>query len=282
MKKCLDLVEVYVDGGVMYYTKKYVDSILNYLDKWLRSNEIKLNVEWEEMSNEISVIYNLPLGGKVYISHVEVVYTCGCVDRLSPNTSYMKGGHFEIVDGLIVYRIRENESCCNCGEVAAIKNAAKPDSLLQQAIYSHGLATGFSGKKSWEDVEESFFGVINAAESKGEICCSWKTQCIGGFGIFVQGEVTLASNRDMWSTVNKAGDRIFNTEDDDYTSNIITSKEQLDFTVWDHTEFFVKPKMFYGFWAKQWFYSAHKEEIDEFVKRGCKNRKLYIIKNRRK
>ena len=277
-----NLVEVYVKNGVMYYSKKYIDGILNYLEKWLVSETIKLDIEWEEMSNEVSCINNFPLGGKVYISHVEVVYACGCVDRLSPNTSYMKGGHFEIVDGRIVYRIHDNESCCNCGEVAAIKNSAKPDSLLQQAIYSHGLATGFSGKKSWQDVEESFFGVINACENGGEICCSWKNQCIGGFGIFVQGEVTLASNRDLWSSTNKAGDRIFDSYDNTYTSNIITSKEELDFTVWDHTEFFVKPKTFYGFWIKKWFYSAHKAEIDEFVKKGGKNVKLYVIKNRRK
>ena len=278
-----ELVEVYVNGGVMYYTKKYVNSILNYLEKWVSNKDIKLDVEWEEMSNEVSYINNLPLGEKVYISHVEVVYECGCVEQLSPDTSYMKGGKFEMVDGRIVYRIHENENCCNCGEVATIKTMAKPDSLLQQAIYSHGLATGFSGHKSNSDIKDSIMGVLSACLHGGEICCSWKTQQIGGIGLFVRGEVTLASNRDMWSSTNKNGERIFDVEDDRYLDNIITRKEELDLTIWDHTEFFIIPKDCCGVWVKDWFYQSNKDFVKSLMEefhRFNPNLKLFITKRR--
>lgn len=276
MKK--ELLKVYVGHGeIMYYTKKYINGILNYLDKWLK-NKDHLDIKWDEFSNQIEYIKNLPLGEKTPIYYIGVVYACGCVEQLPPDVSYMKGGKFELIDGDIIYRIYEKENCCNCDKVATIKNNNKPDSLLQQAIYSHGLVTGFSSNESWEDFKESFFGVINAYKNKGELCCSWKTQRIGGFGIFIQGEVTLASNRDMRSSMNKRGERIFDTDDSSYTSNIITSKEELDFSVWKHTEFFVIPKNFYGIWVKQWFYIVHKKEIDDFIKKEGKDIKVYILK----
>ena len=265
-----------------YYSLNFVQGIISYLERNLNKVKVELTYEYDD---DISY-FILPLcGGGIFIKEVEIIYACGCIDTLPAKRSYMKGGKFELIDGELVYRIYRQEDCCNCENVAAIKECNKPDSLLQQAVYSHGLATGFKGKKNWKEVLDSFFGVVETA-GVGEICCSWKTQCIGGFGIFLTGKVTLACNRDLWSSINKKGDRIFDTYDYEYLENIISHKEDLNLSVWDHTEFFVIPKGFYGFWTKQWFYSAHKNEIDEFIKESRKRMKkeipLIVVKNRHK
>lgn len=178
--------------------------------------------------------------------------------------------------------ISVNEPCQNCIEnvdkVAHLKQTMRPDSLLQQAIYSHGLATGFGvNEVSAEKAEENLVKFLRLSEDK-EICCSWKNQQIGGFGMFVRGEVTIASNRDLWSYVGRSGQREFNVSEMKWY--IIDKKSDLDFSVWDHMEFFVKTKEFMGFWAKDWFVRevpGGRELVEKLRKMG---HKVYITKRR--
>ena len=155
---------------------------------------------------------------------------------------------------MINIEITVDEPCQGCIEnvdkVEQLKQAMRPDSLLQQAIYSHGLATGFGVEDSAEVAEDNLKKFLCLSEEK-EICCSWKSQQIGGFGMFVRGEATIASNRDLWSYVGRSGQREFNVSE--MGEYIIDKKSDLDFSVWDHMEFFVRPKDFIAFWAKDWF-----------------------------
>lgn len=177
-----------------------------------------------------------------------------------------------------------NHPCKQCIEnvnkVAKMKEDMRPDSLLQQAIYSHGLATGFGmNEVTAEKAEENLVKFLRLSEDK-EICCSWKNQQIGGFGMFVRGEVTIASNRDLWSYVGRSGRREFNVSEMKWY--IINKKEDLDFEVWDHMEFFVKVKEFVGFWAKDWFIRevpGGREFVEKLRRMG---HKVYITKPRHK
>lgn len=156
----------------------------------------------------------------------------------------------------VLMDVQYSELCEECAampqRVAELKEYMCPDSLLQQAIYSHGLATGFGvNEVSAKKAEENLKTLLDLVESDKEICCSWKTQQIGGFGLFVRGEVTIASNKDLWSYVGRSGSREFNV--DESYEYLIDRKKDLDLTVWDHTEFFVKLKELIAFWAKDWF-----------------------------
>ena len=152
--------------------------------------------------------------------------------------------------------ITRKEICEECLEmprrVAEIKETMRPDSIFQNSIYSHGLATGFgSNQVSAETAEDNLMTLLGLRWEETEICCSWKTQQIGGFGMFIRGEVTLASNRDLWSYVGINNSRDFNV--DEFGKFIIDRRDELRLGWQDHTEFFVKPKELIAFWAKDWF-----------------------------
>lgn len=162
------------------------------------------------------------------------------------------------------------EECPECTELREEVKKMRPDSLLQQAVYSHGLATGFGANLVKSEVAEANLKKLTSLQGK-EICCAWKSQQIGGFGCFVQGEVTVASNKDLWSFVARDGSRKFNLNEN--IEYLIERKEELDFSVCDHTEFFVVPKKLVGFWAKEWFVrsvAGGRELVEKLRKEGNK------------
>lgn len=183
----------------------------------------------------------------------------------------------------VLMDVQYSELCEECaampGRVAWFKENMRPDNLLQNAVYSHGLATGFgSNQVSAETAEKNLMALLSLCWEETEICCSWKTQQIGGFGMFVRGEVTIASNKDLWSYVGRSGSREFNV-DENY-EYIIDRKEDLDFSLWDHTEFFVKPKEVIAFWAKDWFVRdipGGRELVEKFRQKGYR---VYITRRR--
>ena len=163
-----------------------------------------------------------------------------------------------------------DEECPDCTALREEVKKMRPDSLLQQAVYSHGLATGFGANLVKAEVAEANLRKLTSLRGK-EICCAWKNQQIGGFGCFVQGEVTVASNKDLWSFVARDGSRKFNINEN--MEYLIDRKEELDFSVCDHTEFFVVPKKIVGFWAKEWFVrsvAGGRELVEKLRKEGYK------------
>lgn len=163
-----------------------------------------------------------------------------------------------------------DEECPECAELREEVKKMRPDSLLQQAVYSHGLATGFGANLVKAEVAEANLKKLTSLHNK-EICCAWKSQQIGGFGCFVQGEVTVASNKDLWSFVARDGSRKFNINEN--MEYLIDRKEDIDFSVCDHTEFFVIPQKIVGFWAKEWFVrsvAGGRELVEKLRKEGYK------------
>ena len=249
---------------------------------------------------------------KIYFSDVfkaEAYYKCGCeVEGFSSHFEedclwsydhaiylvnkcmceiYTEGGEIsfgiDLVNFTVSMKVEYSEQCEDCLEasryVLQLKETMRPDTLLQGSIYSHGLATGFGvNEVSAEKAEENLKTLLDLVESDKEICCSWKTQQIGGFGLFIKGEVTIASNRDLWSYVTEDGSREFNPWE--YEDYIISRKDEVDFSVWDHTEFFVRPKEVVAFWAKDWFVKrvpGGREFVEELRREG---HKVYITKPR--
>lgn len=184
----------------------------------------------------------------------------------------------EYVAGIDVFL---NGECDDCRGSREWKKEHKPDSLLQGSIYCHGLATGFSGQHlSIQEIANRVLAIPEVEKKGGELCCSWKTQPIGGCGFYLSGDVTVAANRDVWSHVNRLGDRVIG-DDSIYWDSLIERKEDLDLTQWDHTEFFVIPHKIRGFWVKDWFAKSEPRilEVAKIIGEGM-GVKTYIIHRR--
>ena len=234
---------------------------------------------------------------------VDVHYGCGCVI----NSNVDDGLRFEnfsirsfkqYFDGHVPSKIEVSfidfsgeylaglnvfidEECDNCRDSSQWKQEHRPDSLLQGSIYCHGLATGFSGQHlSIQEITSRVLAIPEIEKKGGELCCSWKTQPIGGCGFYLSGEVTVAANRDVWSHVNELGNRVIG-EESLYWDSLIEKKEDLDLTQWDHTEFFVIPHKIRGFWVKDWFAKSEPRilEVAKIIKKEM-GVKTYIVHRR--
>ena len=250
------------------------------------------------ISEIVEIIRNLASLISVSEASVRSYYACGCeagwasedfegwclykyiITRMIYIITSFKGGVVLCVEALagtekkgLYLNITINALKEECNECAALREEVKkmrPDSLLQQAVYSHGLATGFGANLVKAEVAEANLKKLTSLQGK-EVCCAWKSQQIGGFGCFVQGEVTVASNRDLWSFVARDGSRKFNINEN--MEYLIDRKEDIDFSVCDHTEFFVVPKKIVGFWAKEWFVrsvAGGRELVEKLRKEGYK------------
>lgn len=237
----------------------------------------------------------------VYVD-VDVHYKCGCIvnsnidDALRiENFSILKlkryfDGHVpskidvfyvDLRRKIVGINIFLDKECFHCRESRQWKQEHKPDNLLQGSIYCHGLATGFSGQHlSIQEITSRVLAIPEIEKKGGELCCSWKTQPIGGCGFYLSGEVTVAANRDVWSHVNELGDRVIG-EEPLYWDSLIERKEDLDLTQWDHTEFFVIPHEIRGFWIKDWFAKSEPRilEVAKIIKKEM-GVKTYIVHRR--
>ena len=191
-----------------------------------------------------------------------------CKNGVEVRTKITSDGSFESYIDVSIWAL--DEECPDCTALREEVKKMRPDSLLQQAVYSHGLATGFGANLVKAEVAEANLRKLTSLRGK-EICCAWKNQQIGGFGCFVQGEVTVASNKDLWSFVARDGSRKFNLNEN--IEYLIERKEDIDFSVCDHTEFFVIPQKLVGFWAKEWFVrsvAGGRELVEKLKKEGYK------------
>ena len=210
-------------------------------------------------------------------------YECGCITKDSQyesfeNLAYLigyaknfhnyveEGGRAElrIVDGNICVVYKKEGDCPKCQSLQY--DCSPEDTILQRGIYSHGLATGYGEKsrETFEGIKDKIARLIFDSQRKEEndYCVSWKTQCIGACGAFVRGKVTLASNIDLFSEINKKGWRVFDMSSW-RAKGLFLKREQLDLSVWDHTEFWVQPRNIVGFWFKDWFILDHPQEVAE-------------------
>lgn len=289
--------------------------IVNYLNKKLANCEIGIAINLllaaARLGSKVENLWkdsrlNPSIKDMLFFSRLEIRYECGCTeparmeqlrppyaeegveyptysvghslrDYLRNHPSYIKGN--TLVNGCIPFK----GVCDDCTEVADYKASYHPDALFNTMVVSHGLATGYgtAEKKfklnSIENAVDKLLGV-----HEGEICCSHKSQRIGAFGVYCQGRNTLVSNRDVWSRLNDAGERVFCI--DKYEDYIVLDREDYRLDLWDHTEHFVIPERIVGFWVKDWalesieglrgYWNSLKEE---FQKRGCV---FHVVKRR--
>ena len=280
---------------MMNYSENYVNGILNFLNNLPKEDYPKFfNIVGEHVES-IGKKWNMEYS-KFPFEYMEcyigITYSCGCKTGYSvyPTLSQLNKGHWTIKTNLghhiLVYLIEYDHECENCMSVTEMKHIFHPDSLLQNSIYSHGLTTGFAGNKSEKDIIDNIAAFTNIVNNKSEICCSWKSQPIGGIGLYVKGEVTLASNCDLWSALNPTGHRVFDTNDWDKLDELIASKEELRIDAYDHTEFFIIPERIIGLWVKDWFYNSHRDFVNKLKSALAKisggECRFYVVGNRRR
>lgn len=253
------------------------------------AKELKKDIMEKLMAGEV-----LQMTWKVYhvLKEEDMLYgepayrcpRCGKIDIQWGNPQDIRptwiGGEYKYDDKYVVFvegGIHEFVGeflCPNC-EAKDKKETMRPDSLLQLAVYSHGIASGYSGNKSLQDIEAT----INSFEDiEGEVCGSWKTQKIGGFGLFIKGEVTLASNIDLCS-FREGGERVYDV-DHWRAKGVFSRREDLDFSKWDHTEFFVKRPRIVAVWVKDWFYQSVPGCAEMVARLRDAGRKVFIVGKR--
>lgn len=139
-------------------------------------------------------------------------------------------------------------------DLQQIRKEYHPDDLLQVSVYAHGVSA-FCGHPTEKEMIENI-NKINTIS--GEICGAWKTQQIGPVGVFITGEVTIASNIDLYSFVTADGTRMFDPSSD-RASGLFSKKEELDLSAWDHCEFLIRDPRVVGVWVKDWYLKSHPE-----------------------
>ena len=203
------------------------------------------------------------LPGKFLVQYLE---DCG-IDVVDPPEAEIDIFCYEDADGnfnldyrygkIIITTYNDIDSLCEwCKEKEEAKLFVEDmppiDALFDNEILSHGLAA-YRGSQNENTIMNAFRNISDAIAAGTDIaiCCSNKAQRIGPVGIYVRGHVYCASNIDLYSE-REGGSRYVDTRSWRYQQGIISSKDEIDLTRWDHNEYIVNPKEVIGFWMKDW------------------------------
>ena len=124
------------------------------------------------------------------------------------------------------------------------------DNLFDDYVWSHGLATGYSGHCDAEEITDRLVDLD--LHHEWQICCSHKTQKIGAIGVYIMGHAQYVSNIDLSSHMDKQGNRVFNPSGFRAVNGLITSPEEIDLSDWDHNEVILTKHRIVGVWIKEW------------------------------
>lgn len=158
------------------------------------------------------------------------------------------------------------------------------DKLFNIYVYAHGLyAYNHNGGL---DIITSRLNNILTNGDLMSICCSWKNQPIGPVGIYVKGAVEMVANTDLSSYIDSQGERRFIVESsiEGLTPTIIDSPNDLDFTIHNHIEVFIKCPQVVGIWVKDWFVTPENSDILASLNKIANenNMAINVVKARRK
>ena len=153
--------------------------------------------------------------------------------------------------------IIEDFICETCEEIACTfyneqgdYKEGNIDGLFDMFIWSHGLATGFSGSC---DAKEIVNRIVNLdSHSEWQICCSHKAQRIGPIGVYMKGHAQFVSNIDLHSRIDSRGYRVFDPSDWRAEEGLIFSPEEISLDSWDHSETILVNHRIVGIWVKEW------------------------------
>lgn len=240
--KCGDDEDDYNTEECYFYS---VDEFLNYVNFDDKNSSARLSIAEHEsiISGEIMLDVNIVIEKTVYVD--QVCDTCG--QFYDEQGNYKEGG---------------------------------VDKLFDCKIWSHGLATGFSGRLTSEEIKKRAIEV--AQNPDWQICCSDKTQRIGGIGLYVQGHVLYVSNIDLWSSVDYKGHRTFDMSNW-RSDGLITSIEDYSLDRWDHNEVILTNYKIVGIWVKDWFFNQEGiKDLWEEIKKTAKENNLavHVVKKR--
>ena len=202
---------------------------------------------------------------------------------IAAHDSIISGEIMLDVNIVVEKTVQVDEVCDTCSQFYDEQGNYKEggvDKLFDCKIWSHGLATGFSGRLTSEEIKKRATEVTQNPE--WQICCSDKSQRIGGIGLYVQGHVLYASNVDLWSSVDYKGHRTFNMSDW-RADGLITSLDEYSLDRWDHNEVILTNYKIVGIWIKDWFFNQEGiKDLWEEIKKTAKENNLavHIVKKR--
>lgn len=140
------------------------------------------------------------------------------------------GGHFAIVKDV-------DWPCMDC-----IRQKYRPGQSIQTMLFSHGVCawrrTNIAG------VEARIRGLENI---KGEICAGLADDNLGEIGVYVTGEIDLASRVDLGSEINSDGMRYFDAE---YYEKFLVTKARDLHNDKSHVEVWMRNPRIYAVWVK--------------------------------
>ena len=202
---------------------------------------------------------------------------------IAAHDSIISGEIMLDVNMVVEKTVQVDEVCDTCSQFYDEQGNYKEggvDKLFDCKIWSHGLATGFSGRLTSEEIKKRTIEV--AQNPEWQICCSDKTQRIGGIGLYVQGHVLYVSNIDLWSSVDYKGHRTFDMSNW-RSDGLITSIEDYSLKEWDHNEVILTNYKIVGIWVKDWFFNQEGiKDLWEEIKKTAKenNLAIHVVKKR--
>ncbi len=198
-------------------------------------------------------------------------YACGCVEYIPLRMAPVRGAEITLrkqgVVRIVTVLTKTSDICPKCAATYAAKESMRPDASIQNAVFTHGVDTGFTA--SWclkQGIERSLAAVSDMAASRArnEICGAWNNEYVGNVGIFIKGEATAAFTSDCCSFINALGDRIPGANSVEY----FTSADEMAAHHCHYHEFFVRPRVITGVWAKADAPEEAKAEILAFAKKN--------------
>ena len=150
----------------------------------------------------------------------------------------------------------DEDGCDDCINLVPCEDYADMyNEEWQDSVFHHGVA-------AFDRSEDGIQRIIDLSTCTDlQICTS--TEMIGGYGISLNGDVLIASNEDLWSTINHdTGKRFF----DRSCHDVVEDVEELYRIFGDHNEVVLTNYSIEAIWCKDYIKSNIKDTLKELAK----------------
>lgn len=170
-------------------------------------------------------------------------------------SDWSNGQYAEIINGSFAIVETVDYPCTDC-----LRKVYHPGQSIQEMTFSHGVCayryTDAAG------VEARIRGLENI---KGEICAGLVNDDLGKIGVYVTGDIDIASRVDMGSYIDKDGMRRFDRVR--YYDYLVTEAKDLH-NEKSHVEVWVRNPRIQSVWVKAEAVKKYKEVIDNLESDG--------------
>lgn len=175
--------------------------------------------------------------------------------------------HFAFSPSQDIIEIQGDIDALNSFRRTIQRRRVEMDESVLTGTYVHGLCAyvGTLNKVS-ELIERMQTGI------KGGICCTRDDQFIGPIGVYVRGDVQFASPVDLYSWIDKSGERFF-----DATSQLCKTQQELHFEDL-LTEVVVSNSKVVGLWVDTRFLEAGGKELEDAVNKIASKFGIHVTK----